>query len=200
MPGPITHLKAAYIYGEMFNIEDKAALYLGAIVPDSVNVYGHAPKEMRWPAHLRHGDLNVWLNNAKEFYIKYKDTLNNDYLLGYIIHIVTDIVWDKYFDDKLYSLIPEDINEDKKTTRWNEIYGFEQKQLKLDWAGKMLKILKQSKPISISTLTPELIDKMKQSVINNEISKGREPKVLDDNFMNPFFIEVVKVMQNIINS
>lgn len=200
MPGPITHLKAAYIYGEIYSVADKPSLYLGAIVPDSVNVYGHAPMHKRWPAHLRDANLNIWLSNAKTFYNENKGKINEEYLLGYILHIVTDIVWDKYFDDKLYALISEPVEEDKKTARWNEIYGFEQKQLNLPWADEMLKSLKEARPLAISTLTEDIIAVMKQSVLDNDISKGTEPRVLNDDFMNPFFIKVVEVMQNLIKN
>ena len=200
MPGPITHLKAAYIFGEISEIKDKPQLYLGAIVPDSVNVYGHAPMHKRWPAHLRDANLNIWLSNAKAFYNENKGKISEEYLLGYILHIVTDIVWDKYFDDKLYALISEPVGEDKKTARWNEIYGFEQKQLNLPWADEMLKSLKEARPLAISTLTEDIIAVMKQSVLDNDISKGTEPQVLNDDFMNPFFIKVVEVMQNLIKN
>ena len=200
MPGPITHLKSAYFFAEMLDIKDRPMLYLGAICPDSVNVYGHAPKELRWPAHLRDSNLNIWLNNAKEFYDQNNVKIHREYLLGYILHIVTDIVWDMYFDKLLFKALKTQIvdADNFKDTRWQELYGYEQEQLKCNWAKEMINDLSLSKPLEIGTLKLKEIEKMKQSVINNDISKGRKPSVLDDNFMRSFYIKVVETMQNTI--
>ena len=127
MPGPITHLYAAFYYNVRQTEKYPAEIYLGAVSPDSINVDGLAPKEKRWPAHLRDKDLKVWLNNAREFYLNNKGKTDEAFLKGYIIHLVTDIVWDSSFNAELYEKLTADgvLNENLKEERWNELYGYE---------------------------------------------------------------------------
>ena len=108
MPGPITHLYAAFYYNVRQTEKYPAEIYLGAVSPDSINVDGLAPKEKRWPAHLRDKDLKVWLNNAREFYLNNKGKTDEAFLKGYIIHLVTDIVWDSSFNAELYEKLTAD--------------------------------------------------------------------------------------------
>ena len=114
MPGPITHLQAAYYYNVSHKKRYNSALYLGSISPDCVNINGQAPKEVRWPAHLRCEDLDEWLANARRFYIDNKSTADESFLKGYILHILSDIVWDKDFNLPLYKILLKD-NVSKET-------------------------------------------------------------------------------------
>ena len=58
----------------------------------------------------RHGgmDYNEWRNSLNEFYQKEKNNYDEDFLLGYYIHILTDIV----YDDFLYLKVREEILKD----------------------------------------------------------------------------------------
>lgn len=40
--------------------------------------------------------------NEELFLSKYKNNLNDDFVLGYYIHLYTDYLWDKYFISKIY--------------------------------------------------------------------------------------------------
>ena len=77
---------------------DTKDFYLGALAPDAINLhYTKAPKELRWIAHQRKKDLNDWRQSLKEFYNKEKNNYPKNFLLGYITHILTDIIFDDYF-------------------------------------------------------------------------------------------------------
>lgn len=77
---------------------DTKDFYLGALAPDTINLhYGFAPKELRWTAHQRKEDLADWKESIKYFYQKEKDNYPRNFILGYITHILTDIVFDESF-------------------------------------------------------------------------------------------------------
>ena len=107
MPSSNIHLKVAYELNKRLNINSPDFI-VGNIAPDAVNVNGFAPKEERWPAHLRNKDLDIWISNAKEFYFLNKDKYNYEFLLGYISHILTDILHDKYLYMKQRTQIIKD--------------------------------------------------------------------------------------------
>lgn len=201
MPGPITHLQAAYYYNVRQSNKYPAEIYLGSISPDSVNVKGFAPKEKRWPAHLRDADLNVWLKNAREFYANNKGKTDEAFLRGYIIHLVTDIAWDMYFNDKIYkSLLSVGVSrENLKDERWNELYGYEQLQVGTDWYNKVLEEFKSAKIIEIGTLNAEEIEILRDTVIFNRLQKGKQPKFVNKGLMSSLFEKVFEVSEQIFN-
>ncbi len=199
MPGPITHLKVAYIYNKEMGGKFSPQLYLGSICPDSVNVDGHAEKEIRWPAHLRDKDLNVWYQNAKRFYEENITKYDNSYLVGYILHIVTDIAWDMWFDGPLFaemykSGVPK---EELKETRWAELYGYEKHQSKLPWFSETAVCLKVTTAENIGTVTAFKTEILKSRIINREIPEGREPIFINDGFMTLFFAKTVELASEI---
>ena len=200
MPGPITHLKAAYYYNEKHGFCFGGELYLGSISPDCVNLDGHAPKYLRWPAHLRSADLMEWFQNTKTFYNANKGRVDESLLRGYILHILTDIVWDRSFDRTLYSLLigigiqPENL----KSERWNEIYGYEQTELSSPWLlNKVLPALKKAIPTEIGTLDVSQMALWRDNVAEFRLENGNTPRFVDDLFMNPLLDEVNKLSDEI---
>ena len=109
MPSSNIHLKVAYELNKRLNI-NSIDFIVGNIAPDAVNINGFAPKEERWTAHLRDKDLDKWIENAKLFYEQNKGKINNNFLLGYTSHLLTDVIHDKY----LYMKQKERIINDTK--------------------------------------------------------------------------------------
>lgn len=183
MPGAITHLKTAYYYNKENDFFFGSQLYLGSISPDSVNINGHAPKAIRWPAHLRNADLEVWTQNAALFYRENKGKTEEAFLRGYILHILTDIVWDRSFDMPMYHLllglgVPED---ELKDERWNEIYGYEFLQRKADWLkNDVLPKLAVAKPYTVGTLELENVKIWRDQVVALELKCGKTPRFMDE--------------------
>lgn len=201
MPGPITHLKAAYKYNEARGGSyNKPLLYLGSICPDSVNINGHAPKSIRWPAHLRDTNLECWLNNAKTFYRDNYNVYDCSYLTGYILHIITDIVWDKSFDRPLFEVmyrsgIPAD---NLKNMRWQELYGYEQLQIRLPWFEKdIIPMLSTASISPIGSLKSGEIEIFRNMVLNLELERGDTPRFINDGIMNSFFDAVTQCANRI---
>lgn len=113
MPTVLIHEEVAYNIAKKYKQLDNKDFYLGALAPDTVNLNGFASKEERWNSHLRNENLDIWLENVKEFYNENKDKYNKYFLLGYVLHIITDIVHDKYFyQDIRTEMTKNNINED----------------------------------------------------------------------------------------
>ena len=74
-------------------IADLPQFYLGCILPD----WGET-KEIRWLAHFRSNDINEWYKSNLDFYWRNVGNFNNDFLLGYIIHNITDAAFDEHFN------------------------------------------------------------------------------------------------------
>lgn len=203
MPGAITHLKAAHIFiDKIGGIDNAPQFFLGSICPDSVNLNGHAPKEIRWPAHLRNGDLTVWENNAKRFYEENRNKYETSYLLGYILHIITDIVWDREYDRPLCAILHKNgvETENLKKMRWYEIDGYELRQVGSNWYAEVLNSLKNSKPEAIGTLNPNDVSSWRDMILERELNKTIVSKVIDDAFMDDFFHSVIQNMLEIIKN
>lgn len=113
MPSSNIHLKVAYELNKRLNI-NSIDFIVGNIAPDAVNLYGFASKEDRWTAHIRNSDLDIWIENAKKFFYENEGKKNYEFLLGYVSHILTDVLHDKYLYLKQRKKIIEDTKcEDK---------------------------------------------------------------------------------------
>lgn len=98
MASSLIHLAVASEVNKKLN-RDRRKLLLGSIAPDI--------------SKLVAGDRNVSHFIDKEnkeiprldwFLVKYKDKLDDDFIMGYYIHLYTDYVWFKYF-------VPEIVNK-----------------------------------------------------------------------------------------
>ena len=74
-------------------ITDFSQFYLGCILPD----WGET-KEVRRLSHFKSKDTSEWYKNNMEFYLRNAGDVNNDLLLGYIIHNITDAAFDQTFN------------------------------------------------------------------------------------------------------
>ena len=74
-------------------IADLPQFYLGCILPDWGGI-----KENRWLSHIRSKNINEWYENNIAFYRCNVGNINNDLLLGYIIHNITDAAYDEFFN------------------------------------------------------------------------------------------------------
>ena len=111
MPTIMIHEEVGYYLSKELNISSYD-FYLGLLAPDSPNLEGFAPKEERWQAHQRRKDYKEWRQALKEFYQKEKTNYPKDFLLGYIIHVLTDIIYDEFFYLKVREEIEKEYSRD----------------------------------------------------------------------------------------
>lgn len=70
---------------------NKKELFLGAIAPDISKQLGRS----KVVSHFQNGDDNIPV--LDKFLEKYGCHMNDDFILGYYIHLYTDYLWFKYF-------------------------------------------------------------------------------------------------------
>ena len=72
--------------------KDNNKLLIGTIAPDISKFIGQTKLESHF---LDSTDSDI--PNIEKFLIKYKDKLDDDFVMGYFIHLYTDYLWFKYF-------------------------------------------------------------------------------------------------------
>ena len=116
MPNIMVHEKVGYDISKIMNV-NSYDYYLGLLAPDAPNLFGFAPKEERWTSHQRRKDRKEWRKALDAFYKEEKDHYPKDFLMGYYIHVLTDIVYDDFF----YDIVKEKILKDFDTDNYNQI-------------------------------------------------------------------------------
>ncbi len=101
MAGVITHIYIAdlLVKKRIICVKDRSKYLLGSIAPDSIMSKEHYQRDDKKVSHLREGISsdnwyldeykNIFKNRISEFY-KTKDIDNNDFALGYLVHLLTD--------------------------------------------------------------------------------------------------------------
>ncbi len=112
MASSLIHIVVANEINKKIN-RDSSKLLIGTISPDISKLVG----EPRFISHFSRRDSNI--PNLEKFLNKYKNNLNDDFVLGYYIHLYVDYLWFKYFLTEIYD---EDIIKtlDGKTIKCSE--------------------------------------------------------------------------------
>ena len=95
MASAIIHIAVAKEINKNLHMNEKE-LFLGTIAPD---ISKHLGKSKVKSHFLTNKDSD--LPNLEEFLNKYKDNLNNPFIMGYYIHLFTDYLWFKYFIEEI---------------------------------------------------------------------------------------------------
>ena len=95
MASSIIHIAVANEINRTLNRNNKKLL-IGSIAPDIAKLIGMNKKD----SHFQ--DKDDTLPCLDEFLKKYKKDLNDDFVLGYYIHLYTDYLWFKYFEPDFY--------------------------------------------------------------------------------------------------
>lgn len=90
MASSIIHICIAKKINETLKFENENMLLLGSIAPDISKHIGKAKTKS-------HFLTNNNLIDIQKFLKKYKNRIDNPFIMGYFIHLYTDILWDKYF-------------------------------------------------------------------------------------------------------
>ena len=95
MASSIIHIAIAHEINKKLK-RDEQKLLLGTIAPDIAKLIG----ENKVKSHFLNDDDNI--PDLYKFIIKYKNNFNDDFVLGYYIHLYTDYLWFKYFIPEIY--------------------------------------------------------------------------------------------------
>lgn len=180
MPNIMIHEEVAYFLSKKIN-KNSYNYFLGVLAPDAPNTYGFGKKEDRWLAHQRKKDYNEWRKSLKEFYQKEKNNYEEDFLLGYYIHILTDIVYDDFIYLKVREKIIEDgySMEESHDIMRNDMDKYYFKEI-----SDIKEILnKENTTYEINGISKELMGKWKDKTLN-ELSNVNESRYISDDVIN----------------
>lgn len=96
MASAVIHLAVANEINKKLN-RDKNQLLIGAIAPDISKFIG----EDKTKSHFLK-ELDIDIPDIESFLNKYKNSLTDDFVMGYFIHLYTDYLWFKYFVTEFY--------------------------------------------------------------------------------------------------
>ncbi len=169
MPGQMMHLYVGKYFWEAAGYSgNRAQFLLGCIAPDGVNAKGFASKKIRWHAHLRDRDLGVWKHNAENFYRAHASFEDPDYLLGYLVHVYTDILWDEQYNPELERAICglTTNEESRDTLRWGELFLFDRLACFQDWWRRdVRKDFARAKAVAIHGIPAHMIELLQKDTL-----------------------------------
>lgn len=188
------HIKIAYLMSEELGIKNKGDFILGAISPDAVN-YGmtQASEEVRYGAHIRVRDYEMWKQKLRDFYKENKEKFSDraDFLKGYIFHCVSDIAWDEAVQPKLFEFLGTlgYGYDDMTAQKWKELYRFNGVIVGEPLYKQAVELLRSAKGADIATCSAELIEKYRDYVADDY-----KDKILTD---KPLFLSDKQVEDTI---
>ena len=186
MPNALVHLNVANKIAKKHINLDESQYYLGIIVPDTVNLYGFAEKSKRWAAHIRAKDLNVWESNIIEFYNQNKEKYDNNYLVGYVIHVLTDIVFDRIYEKELLDKIhTRGEFEDEFGYYHQELRKYEASQIEEKWWKEVVEKLNKAVGIEINSIDADEIEKWR----DKKVREYEEKEKMQADMINEELIE-----------
>ena len=88
MPAGGIHLCVAKEVASRLNINQSMSYFIGNVAPDSWRNSSSTKNDTHFISNEDSFDYNY-----DYFYEKYKDSLDNEFVLGYLIHLITDKYW-----------------------------------------------------------------------------------------------------------
>ena len=195
MPSILFHELIGYKIAQKYKKYDTDNFYLGLMVPDSVNAYGFASKEDRWRTHRRDEDLDIWQKNIIGFYNENKGKIEEKYLSGYVIHVLTDIICDRIYQTKLYPVLVQ------KGFDYNTAYSYYEKGIEMfenskiieSWWKYVKEKFKNGNIIPICGMEKQMIlDEIKYTIGKYETRKYEKCGWIDDKFADEVVDEIIK--------
>lgn len=174
---PITniHEEVALNISKQINHLDTKDFYLGNYAPDSPNLKSLAEKSLRWTAHQRRENRNDWRKSLRDFYNTEKNNYPKNFLLGYVTHILTDIIYDDFFYDDVTKQIKKDYPNEQDT---HSIMGEDMSKYAYHskYKNKVEEVLKeQDNFYNILNISKDMMFKYKEKVLNE--SKNTEKNI-----------------------
>ena len=180
---------------------EESSLFIGTIAPDIAKLIN----QDKIKSHFADKDKNI--PNLEKFLNKYQKNLNDDFVLGYYIHLYVDYLWFKYFipeidSHQMIKTLDGKIIEYDEELLWKYIYNdYTDLNIKLiDYYDLDLKIFYNDLPnlepiieeIPISKLSV-VVDQMGLIVKNSNLHKDY---IIDITQINQF----IKISMEIIYS
>ena len=195
MPSILFHELVGYEFAKKHKNYNNKEFILGIIVPDAVNAYGFASKEKRWESHCRDKDLDKWTSNIIDFYKENRKIYEKYYLMGYLVHVLTDIFCDKIYNEKIYpKLVEEGYNYDTAYKFYEiALEKLENNNINSLWWKEVKESFKNTKKIPISNIDEKMIEDWEKYLIERYSTRQYEKQGY---ITNDFVDEVIKQIEN----
>lgn len=193
MPSTIIHEEVGVYISKKINITSYD-YYLGILAPDTPNLEGFAPKEERWQAHQREKDYDKWYEKSYNFYKNNKDNYNKDFIIGYYIHIITDIV----YDELLYEEVKSEIKKKSEKEDPHDIMRNDMDNYYFNEIEKIKDVLESNNnSYDILNISKNKLIKFKIKCLNN-FSKHNNSLFITEKVINKLNEEVYKKVKDVI--
>lgn len=165
MPFPMIHMEVARLVKAKCGIGNTAQYYLGTIAPDAVHIRAGMSGEDKKAAHLctdgaawgEVTDNAGWRDNVLDF-LRTNTAGDRDFLLGYCVHILTDIYWNEkvYMPFKRHYKGPV---KDMRSVYRDDCLHMESSLCGLcDWRDVMHAYLENAKGMAICNIGADEVD------------------------------------------
>lgn len=198
MPSILFHELVGYKFAKAHRKFDKNNFYLGVMVPDSVNAYGFASKEERWKAHKRDVSLDIWTENIVKYYKENSLKYEKCYLMGYLIHVLTDIMCDKIYQEEIYpELLNKGYNRETAYSYYEDaIKKFENSNINEQWWNYCKESFTSADKIPINNINEKMIDDWIKYTLNKYEQRQYENEGFITNvFLNKVIEYIEKTLQ-----
>ncbi len=108
---PMVHLAVAYeVAKRRTDISDSGSYYLGAISPDAVHMRREYERQHKAASHFtsnksRETDPHAWISDTLA---SYANSDHDSFALGYVIHVLTDVLWTKDEGSRIFDSYDQD--------------------------------------------------------------------------------------------
>jgi len=199
MASSVIHMCIAKRINEKLKYDENMIL-LGTISPDISKHLG----ETKTRSHFLTNNKTI---DIEKFLDKYKDKMKNPFIMGYFIHLYTDLLWDKYFVSEIIQKDTIKLLNGEKVEHTKELY---KKLIYNDYTNLNLKLIDEyNLNLSIfynDTIKPDVymdeipIDKLsliiEQTSLIIQNTKEKKAYTFDINNIKPF----IELSSNLIYS
>lgn len=196
MPLPMVHLGVARnVALSNSKLINDSLYYLGSIAPDAIHSRIGSSKIDKCRAHIRSKD-DTWYDDIFKFTLKHKNGKGEvqPFYIGYMIHILTDLLWEDSIHSKVRMMMDRDNIEKNKQSSiyYNETDQLDFKLFKFySWRNEVWCLLEKAYALDVDELlTKEEINKWRVRTLHwydLEVSKHSDPiKYLNFNILNDF--------------
>lgn len=183
MPWPMVHFSIAE---QLWNQSPSPEFLLGSIAPDAIHMREGTTRQDKGHTHLCDDDGTMPnLSDFDNFYRKHRrsdDHSFNQFMLGYVSHIFTDLrwtetVWKDYVEKASGEFVEQ--NETLKDRYNIEVCQIEYHLCKSEnWTDRVLTSLLQAKAYSVPTLLQENeVKQYGEHVVRNLRDTSNEPHI-----------------------
>ena len=183
MPYTMTHLLVAHKVRNTLGVENLPQFYLGSLAPDAVHYRDGYTSELKKASHVRLSPVkwgsteytDEWRQDLLDFWHQHEHSSQRDFILGYCVHILTDLYNANSMWGKFLLRYPDDrVRAERIYRRENEIMDDELHYTHSELTAQLWEHLRNSVGVSVEPLIFAMeIEQQKEHILNG-LYTGRQ--------------------------